>query len=67
VICWFDATGEVMRINLRLTALFLTALGVASLAVWLSNSGGYGESPVTLVTGAFLLGLAFLLWMLKRN
>ena len=56
-----------MRTTLRLIALFLAVLGLTSLAVWWSNSGGYGESPVALVTGVFLLGLAVLLWMLKRN
>jgi hypothetical protein len=56
-----------MRSTLRLIALLLAALGVASLAVWWSNSGGYGESPVALFTGVFLTGLAVLLWMLKRD
>jgi len=60
-------SGEAMRTTLRLIALFLAALGATSLAVWWSNSGGYGESPVALVAGFFLLGLAVLLWMLKRD
>ena len=59
--------GEPMRTTLRFIALLLAALGATSLAVWWSNSGGYGESPVALVTGVFLLGLAVLLWMLKRD
>jgi hypothetical protein len=56
-----------MRTTLRLIALFLAALGVTSLAVWWSNSVGYGESPLALVTGVFLIGLAVLLWVLKRD
>jgi hypothetical protein len=56
-----------MRTTLRVISLFLAALGATSLAVWWSNSGGYGESPVALVTGVFLLGLAVLLWVLKRH
>lgn len=56
-----------MRTTLRFIALLLAALAAISLTVWWSNSGGYGESPVALVTGVFLLGLAVLLWMLKQD
>jgi hypothetical protein len=56
-----------MRTTFPLIALFLAALGVTSLIVWWTNSGGYGESPVALIAGVFLLGLAVLLWMLKRK
>lgn len=56
-----------MRTTLRVISLFLAALGATSLAVWLTNSAGYGESPVALVAGVFLIGLAVLLWVLKRD
>ena len=56
-----------MRTTLRLVAVFLAFLGATSLAVWWSNSGGYGESPVALIAGVFLLGLGVLLWVLKRD
>ena len=56
-----------MRTTFPLIALFLAALGVTSLIVWWTNSGRYGESPVALIAGVFLLGLAVLLWMLKRK